>query len=203
MGIGQCGMVARTPSGTVLFDPPAYIDDAAVARVQAFGQPLAIAVSHPHMYGVMTQWAEALDVPIHVPRADEFWPRRRERIQWYDDSHVIAPGLTLYRVSGHFAGSAVLEWSHGAAGYGVLLAGDAIFPKPDHATVSFMRSYPNRLPLSGAVALRIADRVAALSFDRLYNNFGNVVLRNAKEVVYASARRHAEWCNGAHDDETW
>lgn len=203
VGIGQQGMVARTPDGTVLFDPPGYIDDAAVARVRAFGDPIAIAVSHPHMYGVMSLWSEALEVPVLVPEADEWWPRRRDRIQWYEDTKVIAPGLTLHRVGGHFAGSAVLEWTHGAGGYGVLLAGDAIFPNPDHRTVSFLRSYPNRLPLSGAVALRIADAVSELRFDRLYNNFGHVVMRDAKDVVRRSAERHAAWCRGDHDDLTW
>lgn len=202
-GIGQQAMVARCPEGTVLFDPPGYIDDTALAQVRAFGDPMAIAVSHPHMYGVMSLWSEALEVPVLVPRVDEWWPRRRDRIEWYDDRYRIAPGLTLHRVGGHFAGSAVLEWTYGAAGRGVLLAGDAIFPNPDHRTVSFLRSYPNRLPLSGAVVQRIADTVGELQFDRLYNNFGDVVLRDAKEVVRRSARRHAAWCNGEHDDLTW
>ena len=66
------------------------------------------------------------------------------------------PGLTLHRVGGHFRGQAVVEWTAGADGRGVLLAGDAVFPNPDRRSVSFMRSYPNRIPLSGNVVQRIA-----------------------------------------------
>src|SRR5690606_42050647 len=50
----------------------------------------------------------------------------------------------------------------GADGRGVLLAGDAIFPGPQGYSVSFLRSYPNRIPLSGAVVRRIADQVGRL-----------------------------------------
>ncbi|WP_153505621.1 MBL fold metallo-hydrolase [Cumulibacter manganitolerans] len=203
LGIGQQAMVARVAEGTVLFDPPGFLDDESIAAVRGFGTPLAIAVSHPHMYGVMSSWSEVLDVPVLVPRADRAWPRRTDRIEWYDDRYRIADGLVLHRVGGHFAGSAVLEWADGAEDQGVLLAGDAIFPNPDRRTVSFLRSYPNRLPLSGAVVLRIADTVEALRFDRLYNNFGSVVPSNAKQVVRESAERHAAWCRGEHDDLTW
>lgn len=79
----------------------------------------------------------------------------------------------------------------------------AVFPNPDRRTVSFLRSYPNRLPLSGAVVRRIAAQLDGLHFDRLYNNFGAVVPRAAKEVVAASAERHAAWTDGLHDAETW
>lgn len=202
VGIGQQAMLARTSSGTMLFDPVGYIDDASIAAVRAFGRPLAIAASHPHMYGVMSLWSEALDVPILLPRADREWVRRTDRVEWYDDRHDIAEGLTLHRVGGHFVGSAVLEWADGAGGNGVLLAGDAIFPNPDRKTVSFMRSYPNRLPLSGNVVLRIADTVGKLRFDRLYNNFGAVVPADAKQVVRDSAERHAAWTRGDYDHLT-
>lgn len=202
LGIGQQAMLARTSSGTVLFDPVGYIDEASIAAVRAFGTPIAIAVSHPHMYGVMSLWSEALGVPVRVAQADREWVRRTDRVEWYADRYEIADGLTLHRVGGHFVGSAVLEWADGADGRGVLLAGDAIFPNPDRRTVSFMRSYPNRLPLSGAVALRLADTVEKLRFDRLYNNFGAVVPRDAKAVVRRSAERHAGWTRGDFDHLT-
>jgi hypothetical protein len=97
----------------------------------------------------------------------------------------------------------VAEWRTGNDGRGVLLAGDAVFPNPDRHTVSFLRSYPNRLPLSGAVVQRIAGQLEGLHFDRLYNNFGAVVPENAKAVLRYSADRHAAWTDGRHDAETW
>ena len=97
----------------------------------------------------------------------------------------------------------VAEWRSGNGGAGVLLAADAVFPNPDRRTVSFLRSYPNRLPLSGAVVRRIAAQLDGLHYDRLYNNFGASVPTDAKAVVARSAQRHAEWTAGVHDDETW
>lgn len=50
--------------------------------------------------------------------------------------------------------------------------------------ITFMRSYPNHLPLSGAVALRIARQLGMLEFDRIYGNFNNVIASGAKGVLH-------------------
>lgn len=202
VGIGQQTMVIRTPEGTVLFDTVGFLDEEALEFVRGLGPTLAIAASHPHMYGVQTQWAQALDVPVLVAERDREWLRRTDRVEFYDDRREITPGLTLHRVGGHFRGQAVLEWASGNEGRGVLLAGDAIFTNPDRKTVSFMRSYPNRLPLSGNVVQRLAAQVEQLHFDRLYNNFGAVVPRDAKAIIRYSADRHTAWVRGDHDDLT-
>jgi hypothetical protein len=65
-----------------------------------------------------------------------------------------------------------------------------------------MRSYPNRLPLSGAVALRIAARLEGLEFDRIYGNFNNVIHSGAKNALRDSAQRHAAWTRGDFDHLT-
>ena len=204
VGIGQQTMVVRTPSGTLLFDCVGYVDDEALELVRSLGPTLAVAASHPHMYGVQTEWAHALgDVPVLVAERDREWVRRPSPlVEHYDERRQVAPGLTLHRVGGHFRGQAVLEWAAGAGGAGVLLAGDAVFPNPDRRSVSFMRSYPNRIPLSGAVVLRIAGQLQELHFDRLYNNFGAVVPSDAKGVLRRSAERHAAWTRGDFDHLT-
>ena len=38
-----------------------------------------------------------------------------------------------------------------------------MYPNPDRRSISFMRSYPNQLPLSGAVSLRIAAQLESSS----------------------------------------
>lgn len=205
VGIGQQTMVVRSASGgVVLFDCLGYLDDETVSLVRGFGPTLAIAASHPHMYGVQTEWAHALgDVPVLVADRDREWVRRPSPlVELYDERRVVADDLALHRVGGHFRGQSVLEWSSGNDGLGVLFAGDAIFPNPDRRTVSFLRSYPNRIPLSANVVQRIATQVESLHFDRLYNNFGDVAPRDAKAVVRYSADRHAAWVNGDHDDLT-
>lgn len=204
VGIGQQTMVVRTPEGTLLFDCVGYVDEAALDLVRRLGPTLAVAASHPHMYGVQTEWARALgNVPVLVAAADREWVRREDPlVEFYEDAREVAPGLTLHRVGGHFRGQAVVEWATGNEGRGVLLAADAIFPNPDRKSVSFLRSYPNRIPLSGNVVQRIATQVEGLRFDRLYNNFGAVVPCDAKQVVRFSADRHAAWVRGDFDHLT-
>lgn len=75
-------------------------------------------------------------------------------------------------------------------------------PNPDRRTVSFMRSYPNRIPLSGNVVLRIAARVKNLGFDEIWNNFGVAVPTDAAAAVQRSAERHAAWTRGDFDQLT-
>ena len=202
VGIGQQTMIMSTPEGTVLFDCVGYLDDEAVEFVRGLGPTLAMAASHPHMYGVQTEWAAALGVPVLVAERDREWVRRADRVEFYDERRELAPGVTLHRVGGHFRGQAVLEWETGNEGKGVLLAADAIFPNPDHRTVSFMRSYPNRLPLSGNVVQRLAAQVEGMHFDRLYNNFGAVVPQDAQAIVRYSADRHTAWVRGDFDHLT-
>lgn len=203
VGIGQSAQLVTTPSGSLLWDPPGYLDDATAARILDRGPVLAIAASHPHMFGVQVEWAAALDAPVLVCAADASWlGRRSARIELYTDACDVAPGLSIHRLGGHFAGSAVAHWADGAEGRGVVLSGDTVFPNPDRRSVGFLRSYPNKIPLSATTVRRIADRLAALEFDRIVGNFGNTIDGGAREAVLRSAARHIAWVTGEHDDET-
>jgi hypothetical protein len=84
----------------------------------------------------------------------------------------------------------------------VLLAGDTIMAGPDRTSVSFQRSYPNRIPLSGAVVDRVTKAVESLEFDRLYSNFGNRIPVDARAVVRRSADRYIAWVRGDYDHLT-
>lgn len=203
VGIAQESKVLRTPAGMLLWDPLGYVDDAAVAAVQELGEVVAVAASHPHMFGVQVEWARALGgVPVLVSAADASWVQRPDPvIETWEGEREVLPGVVLSQPGGHFPGSAVVHWAAGADGRGVLLSGDTIFANPDR-TASFMRSYPNRIPLSGAVALRVAEHVARRPFDRLYNNFDGVIPADALGVVRRSAERHAAWTRGDFDDLT-
>ena len=204
VGIGQQAKIVRTPAGNLLWDPPGYVDDDAVERVRALGPVVAIAASHPHMFGVQVAWSHALGgVPVLVAEADAHWVARPDPVieTWTGEREVL-PGVVLSQPGGHFPGSAVVHWAAGAEGRGVLLSGDTIFANPDRTSVSFMRSYPNRIPLSAAVVLRVAEHVAQRPFDRLYNNFEGVVPADARDVVLRSAQRHAAWVRGDFDHLT-
>ena len=65
--------------------------------------------------------------------------------------------------------------------------------------VTFMRSYPNRIPLSAGLVRRIVDRLAPYEFERLYSLLGGTVPTDAKGVVSRSADRYIAWVSGAND----
>ena len=66
-----------------------------------------------------------------------------------------------------------------------------------------MRSYPNRIPLSGARRRPGRRRTwTRFEFDRLYGNFGDVIPTDAAEIVRRSADRHAAWASGDYDHLT-
>lgn len=204
VGIGQTSQLVSTPAGSLLWDPVGYLDDQTAATVLAKGPVLAIAASHPHMYGVQVEWSRRLDgAPVLVAQADRQWLGRADPcIEEWSGSRKVADGLTLHQVGGHFLGSAVVEWAAGAGGKGVLLAGDSVFPNPDRRSVAFMRSYPNKIPLSGAVVERLATQLGQLTFDRIFGNFNNTIDSDAKNVLRSSADRHIGWVRGDFDPLT-
>lgn len=203
--IGQSALLVRTPQGNLLWDVPGFLDDAAVAAVRELGGVSAVVASHPHMYGCQLEWARAFGATVHVSQADRRWVRRwgrRGEIVCWSEPFEVLPGIRLLQPGGHFPGSAVAVWAAGAQGRGVLLAGDTVKALPQAGWVSFMRSYPNLLPLSAAVVERVAATVTAQTFDRLYDNFALVVESDARAVVRRSAQRYAAWVRGEHDHLT-
>jgi glyoxylase-like metal-dependent hydrolase (beta-lactamase superfamily II) len=204
VGIGQQTKVVVTPAGLLVWDPIGFVDDAAVQQLASAGEVVAIAASHPHMFGVQVEWSRALGgAPVLVAEPDLGWVRRHDPVirPWSSDLEVL-PGVTLSQVGGHFPGSAVVHWAAGAQGRGVLLSGDTVFANPDGASVAFMRSYPNHVPLSATAAEGIATRLEQFAFDRLYGNFTNVIERDARAAIRRSAQRHAGWARGDFDELT-
>ncbi len=203
--IGQSALLVRTPSGNLLWDVPGYLDEVTAQAVRELGGVAAVMASHPHMYGCQLEWARAFGATVHVAEADRQWVRR-----WGDDGEIVPwsepfdvlPGLRATQLGGHFPGSAVVEWAAGAEGRGVLLAGDTVKAVPAEGWVTFMRSFPNLIPLSAGVVTRVADAVAELTFDRLYDNFALSVQSDARAVVLRSARRYAAWVRGDYDNLT-
>lgn len=204
VGIGQHTKLVRTPAGNLLWDPIGYLDEDAVRQVRDQGEVVAVAASHPHMFGVQVEWSRALGgPPVLVAEPDLAWVGRPDpAIRTWSGTAQIADGLTLHQVGGHYPGSAVAHWAAGADGRGVLLSSDTVFANPDRRSVSFMRSFPNRIPLSAAVVERIAAHADRLDFDRLYGNFGTVIDADARAVIRHSAERHIRWVRGDYDHLT-
>ncbi|MEW5423805.1 MBL fold metallo-hydrolase [Amorphus sp. 3PC139-8] len=198
--IGQRALLVRTPGGNVLWDCIPLVDAATCAIVEALGGLTAIAISHPHYYSGMISWSDALGgVPILLHDADRAWVMREgETIRfWSGETLEVVPGVTLIRAGGHFAGGTVCHWADGAEGRGVLLSGDILQVTPGNDAVSFMRSYPNYVPLSAAMVRRITDRVGPYRFDRIHGAFwGLTIQADAETVVARSAARYIEAIEG-------
>jgi hypothetical protein len=204
LGIGQQAHLVRTPAGNVIWDMVGYVDEDAARQVRELGEVAAIVASHPHMYGVQVEWSRALgDAPVLVSEADQKWVARPDpAIRTWSGTLDVVPGVRLLQLGGHFPGSAVAHWEAGADGRGVLLGGDTIQANPDRVTMTFMRSYPNRIPLSAAVVERITRAVEVLEFDRLYDNFGKTVDTDARAATRRSADRYIGWVRGDFDHLT-
>jgi hypothetical protein len=197
--INQRAFLLATPGGNVLWDCLPLFDAATEAIVRALGGLVAIAVSHPHYYSAMQDWAAAFGATIHLHAADRQWVMRPDpAIRFWDgDSLEIAPGATLVRLGGHFAGGTVLHWGTGADRAGVLLAGDILQVTPGAHRVSFMWSYPNMLPLSAAEVRRLVARLAPWRYERIHGAFaGQDVPRDGPAIVARSAARYCALIEG-------
>lgn len=197
LGIGQRALLVRTEAGNILWDCAGYLDAAAVAAVELRGGLSAIAVSHPHFHGAMVEWSHAFDgAPLLLPTADRAWVQRSDTaIEWWEDEVEPLPGVHLVQCGGHFDGSAVLVVDGAAGGRGAVLVGDTATVVADR-NVSFMRSYPNLIPLPPATVADVAARVTRHPFARIYGGWWDRVVDGGHEVVERSAARYRRWATG-------
>src|SRR6266536_4549120 len=159
--IGQRALLLRTPGGNVLWDMITYIDDDVLAEVRELGGVSAIAVSHPHFYGSMIEWAHALDAPVYIHAKDRRWVARPD--------------------------DAVVFWD----GAGALFSGDIVTVVPDRRWVSFMYSYPNHIPERPRTIRRALDLIEPLRFDRVYGAWWQrIVHSDGAAAIRRSAERY-------------
>ena len=168
--IGERALLLQSEQGNVLWDCMSLIDDETAAEIERLGGLTAMAISHPHYYSTMVEWADRFDIPIYLHEYDRQWVMRpSERITfWSGETFALTDNVTLIRLGGHFAGGTVLHWKRAADGQGVLLSGDIIQVVSDRRWVSFMYSYPNLIPLPAAEVQRIKETIAPYQFERLY-----------------------------------
>lgn len=188
--IGQRACIVEGPDGAVLWDCVSLVTDEAV-RVLRERRVGAIAISHPHYYTAMGAWSDALGgIPIHLHADDSDWvmrPHASIRF-WEGETLALATGLTLVRCGGHFAGAAVL---HREGGGGDLFVGDVLQVCQDRASVSFMRSYPNYIPLGPAALDGIERALAPFAYGRVHGAFrGKSIEQDGKAAVARSLARY-------------
>src|ERR1700691_4016559 len=202
--IGQRALLLKTDNGNVLWDCISLIDDATIAIVKGLGGLSGIAISHPHYYASMVDWAHAFDAPIYLHAGDREWVMRPDPAIkfWNSDTLSLARGVTLIRCGGHFAGGTVLHWAQGAGGRGALLSGDIVQVIPDRQFVTFMRSYPNMSPLSAPAVERIGALFAPYPFDVIHGAwFDRTISRGGKDIVQRSIARYVAAVRGGGSAE--
>lgn len=192
-GIGQRALLVRTPAGNLLWDCIALLDEETERWIDALGGLVGIAVSHPHYYTTMVEWARTFDVPVYLHAADREWVQRPDPhlTFWEGETLALLPGATLLRLGGHFPGAQVLHWASGAGGAGALLSGDIVQVTQDRHWVSFMYSYPNLIPLPASDVERIAAALEPWPFERIYGAWWDRhVEADAKGALRRSAARY-------------
>jgi glyoxylase-like metal-dependent hydrolase (beta-lactamase superfamily II) len=194
--IGQRALLLQSPGGNLLWDCISLLDQKTIAEVKARGDIRAIAISHPHFYSSMVEWAEHFDAQIFLHAKDRQWVMRESpRIHFWEGTTLsLWDGLTLINCGGHFEGGTVLHWpgaSGGGRSKGALLTGDIITVVQDRRYVSFMRSYPNLIPLGPAEINRILETIEPFSFDQIYGGWWQANITSAaKAAVTQSAQRY-------------
>jgi hypothetical protein len=173
--------------------------------INGLGGLKAIAISHPHFYTTMVEWSRAFGgIPIHLHADDRRWIMRPDpAIQlWNGETLKLMPDLTLIRGGGHFPGGTVLHWAKGAAGRGVLCSSDIATVTTDRKFLSFMRSYPNLIPLSAKQVAGIAAALAPFAFDTIYGHFfDRVIASGGKRILEISVKRYVDALGGAYEHE--
>jgi hypothetical protein len=191
--IGQRALLVRTPSGNVVWDMITYLDEELIAAVNALGGVSAIAVSHPHFYGSMVEWAHAFGAPVYIHAADQEWVARPDDsvVFWDGETRQIGVGLTLINAGVHFEGGQVLHWADGENGRGALFSGDILAVVADRRWVSFMYSYPNLIPERPRAIRRALSLLEPFGFDAVYGAWWKRVVRaDGPAAVRRSAERY-------------
>src|SRR3954452_22408064 len=192
--IGQRALLVPHGSANVLWDCITLLDDETAAEVDRRGGLSAIAISHPHYYSAMVEWAHRFDCPVLLHEADREWIMRPDPAVelWSGETRALDHGLTLIRCGGHFAGGTVLHRAEGD-----LLAGDIVQVIPDRSHVSFMYSYPNLIPLGEAAVRGIVAALAPYAYERIFGAWWETVIpRDGRGIVERSAERYIRALHG-------
>lgn len=192
-GIGQRAFLIEGPDGNILWDCLSLVDEASKARIAAMGGLSAIAISHPHFYSSMIGWSAACgNVPVHIHADDAQWVQRPGSAlrPWAGEALRIGQA-TMIRCGGHFDGSSVLHCPWLEGGRGALFVGDTMQVTMDRRFVSFMRSYPNLIPLDAKAVTAISQAVQPYRFKTIYGAFpGRTVESDGNRVVERSVERY-------------
>ncbi|WP_299820235.1 MBL fold metallo-hydrolase [uncultured Pontibacter sp.] len=195
--IGQKALLVLSKNGNVLWDCIPYLDEQTITYIKALGGIKAIAISHPHYYSLMAEWAAAFNCPIYLHHLDKQWIQDKSKhLQlWEGNELQLWDGMKVVHTGGHFDGSTVMHLPH--HGNGTLLTGDTLYVARDRRHVSMMYSYPNLVPLPKKAIEQIRNRVEPLEFDTIHGAFdGQLIATGAKDAFRRSVKRYLKIFEG-------
>ena len=192
--IGQRALLVPYGERSLMWDCITLLDDAAAETVERRGGLAAIAVSHPHYYSSMVEWAHRFECPVlparrRPPVDHAARPRRsscgRASAASSDD------GLTLIRCGGHFAGrhGAALGRRRGRRGRAALRRHRPGHPRPPARRVHVQLPEPDPAAGSGP-STAIADALEPFAFEHVYGAWWGRFISDGKGAVRRSAERY-------------
>jgi len=191
--IGQRAFFIEHPSGNILWDCLSLVDRESTERIKGAGGLSAIAISHPHFYSSMVEWSNAFgNVPIYVHADDSEWILRPGPVvkPWTGEALSLGDA-TMVRCGGHFTGSSILHCPWLEEGRGAIFTSDTLQVTLDRKYVTFMRSYPNALPLNASTVRVITAAAAARPFETIYGGFaGRTIRANGLAALKRSMERY-------------
>lgn len=191
--IGQRALLVLAPDGNILWDCIPLLETASIEFIVSKGGLKAIALSHPHFYSNMNDWASKFDCPIYIHAADEKWiVNNGERIElWTGSEKPLWNGVKIHNIGGHFPGSSILHVPF-LSPAGAILCGDTFVVSPSKKHLAVMHSYPNKIPLPVSEVERVRSQMKPIDFDTLYAwHDMQTIETDAKAILQTSLARYS------------
>jgi hypothetical protein len=183
-GLGGSGWVIETEDGLVGFEAAPFYDEAALDELRDRGGLVALGSSHVHGYGALWQLQDALQPPTVFVGVDDLVWTKAFVVTWpADEVLAIAPGLTLHRTGGHFAGHSVLHDER----RGHLFCGDSLKvdlgPAGEAVGLSAHKAFHAQIPLSHGEVRHYRSIVEHLDFSRVFTPFETAEVTTAQVLA--------------------
>lgn len=186
--IGQRAFLVISKTGNILWDCIPLLDFETIKFINEKGGLKVIAISHPHYYSNMNDWAATFNCPIYIHKKDhEFIIDNGKNVKLWEGNKIeIFDYINIHNIGGHFDGSSILIIPS-MSKLGTMLTGDTMYLSPTKKHFAIMYSYPNRIPLPINEIIRIKDRFETISFDTVYGFYSYQNLtENAREIFNKS-----------------
>lgn len=190
--IGQRALLVVAPGGNILWDCIPLLDKLTIEFIRSKGGIRSIAVSHPHFYSNMDEWAEVFGCRIHIHESDKEWvTSESDNISFWNGREMgLWNGMRIINVGGHFPGSSILHVPF-LSTKGVVLCGDTFVVSPSKRHIAAMYSYPNKIPLPLSEVTRIRGQMQSLEFDTIHAWIDNQsIIGNAKLILEKSLAKY-------------